>query len=73
MESFDLNYYWKSVVDTIQDGVMVVNPEGVVISVNRAFEEITGYEKNEIVGNPARRWAAPPAKSSARRRDATGV
>jgi two-component system response regulator HydG len=50
MESFDLNYYWKSVVDTIQDGVMVVNPEGVVVSVNRAFEEITGYEKNEIVG-----------------------
>jgi PAS domain S-box-containing protein len=51
MESFDLNYYWKSVVDTIQDGVMVVNPDGVVISVNRAFEEITGYKKNEIVGN----------------------
>jgi two-component system response regulator HydG len=50
MNSLDLNYYWKSVVDTIQDGVMVVNPEGLVISVNRAFEEITGYGKPEIVG-----------------------
>jgi two-component system response regulator HydG len=51
MNVVDLNYYWKSVVDTIQDGVMVVSPEGVVISVNRAFEEITGYRRNEIVGN----------------------
>ncbi len=51
MDSFELNYYWKSVVDTIQDGVMVVNPEGIVISVNRAFEEITGYGRDEIVGN----------------------
>jgi two-component system, NtrC family, response regulator HydG len=50
MNTFDLNYYWKSVVDTIQDGVMIVNPEGIVISVNRAFEEITGYGRHEIVG-----------------------
>jgi two-component system response regulator HydG len=46
----DLNYYWKSVVDTIQDGVMIVNPNGIIISVNRAFERITGYERSEIVG-----------------------
>ena len=50
MNHSDLNYYWKSVVDTIQDGVMVVSPEGVIISVNRAFEEITGYRRKEIVG-----------------------
>jgi two-component system, NtrC family, response regulator HydG len=50
MNDLDLNYYWKSVVDTIQDGVMIVNPEGVIVSVNRAFEDITGYGKNDIVG-----------------------
>jgi PAS domain S-box-containing protein len=50
MNMIDVNYYWKSVVDTIQDGVMVVNPQGIIISVNRAFEEITGYERAEIVG-----------------------
>ena len=50
MKTIDLDYYWKSVVDTIQDGVMVVNPEGVVVSVNRAFEEITGYNGHDIVG-----------------------
>ena len=46
----DFNQYWKTVVDTIQDGVMIVNPQGTIISVNRGFEEITGYRKADIVG-----------------------
>jgi two-component system response regulator HydG len=46
----DINYYWKTVVDTIQDGVMIVSPEGTIISINRAFEEITGYSHAEIIG-----------------------
>jgi two-component system, NtrC family, response regulator HydG len=50
MNLVDVNYYWKLVVDTIQDGVMVVSPEGVIVSVNRAFEQITGYSRHEIVG-----------------------
>jgi two-component system response regulator HydG len=50
VNSEDPNYYWKSVVDTIQDGVMIVNPDGIIISVNRAFKQITGYEPSEIIG-----------------------
>ncbi len=37
-------------VDTIQDGVMIVNTEGRIISINRAFETITGYEREEVIG-----------------------
>jgi PAS domain S-box-containing protein len=51
METKDLQYYWESVVNTIQDGIMIVNPQGIVISINRAFEEITGYQQSEVVGN----------------------
>ncbi|MCG6908578.1 MAG: sigma 54-interacting transcriptional regulator [Deltaproteobacteria bacterium] len=46
----ELDSYWKTVVDTIQDGVMIVNTDGVIVSVNRAFENITGYIRNEIIG-----------------------
>jgi PAS domain S-box-containing protein len=50
MSHQNLNQYWKAVVDTIQDGVMIVSPEGVIVSVNRGFEEITGYRRKEILG-----------------------
>jgi PAS domain S-box-containing protein len=50
MSADTLNAYWKTVVDTIQDGVMIVNPEGRIVSVNRAFEVITGYTRQEILG-----------------------
>jgi len=46
----DLNQYWKTVVDSIQDGVMIVDPDGTIVSVNRAFEEITGYSRRDIMG-----------------------
>lgn len=52
MNSEELNQYWKTVVDTIQDGVMIVSPEGTIVSVNRAFEEMTGHSRSEIVGRP---------------------
>ncbi len=50
MDSRDLNQYWKTVVDTIQDGVMIVNTEGTIISVNHAFETITGFRREEVQG-----------------------
>ena len=42
--------YWKTVIDTMMDGLMVVDPEGVIISINKAMESITGYTKDELVG-----------------------
>ena len=46
----ELNLYWKTVVDTIQDAIMIVDKGGTVVSVNKAFEEITKYTKEEIIG-----------------------
>jgi two-component system response regulator HydG len=46
----ELNNYWKTVVNTIQDGLMVVDRAGMIVSVNRALEDITGYTGKDLVG-----------------------
>lgn len=48
----ELNNYWKTVVDTIQDGVMIVDIKGTIVSVNKGLEKITGYTKEELIGKP---------------------
>jgi len=51
----EFNEYWKTVVDTIQEGVMIVAPGGVIISANHAFLEMTGYDLDELIGQPCSR------------------
>ena len=46
----ELDRYWKTVVNTIQDGIMIVDTHGRIISVNKAFEFITGFLKDDIIG-----------------------
>lgn len=49
-----LNQYWKTVVDTIQDGVMIVDKNGRIVFVNRSFKKITGYSEEEALGRSCR-------------------
>lgn len=48
----ELTNYWKTVVDTIQDGIMIVDKGGTIVSVNRALLRMTGYERGELIGHP---------------------
>ena len=50
MEDKTLNRYWETVIDIIHDGVMMVDPHGTIVSVNRAFAEMTGYRPDELIG-----------------------
>jgi transcriptional regulator with PAS, ATPase and Fis domain len=50
----DISKYWKTIVDTLQDGVMVVDPGGNVLSVNPAAEKLTGYTSEELIGQSCR-------------------
>ena len=47
----ELNRYWKKVVDTIKDGIMIVDKGGTIVSANRALEKITGYTRDEMMGS----------------------
>ncbi|MFZ5572361.1 MAG: sigma-54 interaction domain-containing protein [Thermodesulfobacteriota bacterium] len=50
----ELENHWKTILDTLQDGMMVVDPEGKIVAVNPATETLTGYKSSELVGNTCR-------------------
>jgi two-component system, NtrC family, response regulator HydG len=50
----DLSPYWKTIVDTLKEGLLVVNPEGTIVAVNPAAEVLTGYSAAELIGKSCR-------------------
>ena len=42
--------YWETVIETMMDGLMVVDPKGVIVAVNPAMERLTGYSREELLG-----------------------
>lgn len=52
MQEQEINRYWKTVVETIQDGVMIVDHRGIILSVNHGLETITGFNRKELIGQP---------------------
>ncbi len=55
MVTEEYNAYWRTVVDTIQEGVMIVDPAGIIVAANRAFWELTGYPPDALIGRPCSR------------------
>lgn len=54
MDLSELSRHWKTIVDTLQDGIMVVDPMGQVLAMNPAAERLTGYRAEELVGQSCR-------------------
>ncbi len=50
----EITRYWKTIADTLQDGLLVVDPEGVIQAANRAAERMTGYAVDELIGKSCR-------------------
>jgi PAS domain S-box-containing protein len=50
MNELDMNRYLKEIINTMNDGVVLISPDGVILMVNRALEEITGYGREELMG-----------------------
>jgi len=52
MLKYEFNRFWKSFLDIIQDGVLIIDTEGIIISVNRALQNMLGYCEQEMIGKP---------------------
>ncbi|MBW1801628.1 MAG: sigma 54-interacting transcriptional regulator [Deltaproteobacteria bacterium] len=42
--------YWPVIADTMAGGLALIGPDGRILLVNRAFEKITGYGRDDILG-----------------------
>jgi|UniRef100_A0A7C4EY75 PAS domain S-box-containing protein len=51
MKSDEIVYYWQAIIETMMDGLMVVDRDGMIVSVNKATEAITGYSREELIGS----------------------
>ncbi|MEE4314873.1 MAG: sigma 54-interacting transcriptional regulator [Desulfofustis sp.] len=69
----ELEGFWKTVVNTIRDGIMIINTGGAIVSVNRAFEEITGYSREELIGNSCRILDCDTCRQEEQEQEATDI
>jgi two-component system, NtrC family, response regulator HydG len=44
--------YWQTVVNTMTDGLMVVDNDRTIVAINKAMEALSGYSKEELIGEP---------------------
>jgi len=50
----DFSKHWETTIETLQDGLMVVDVNGNIVAVNAATEKLTGYSAEELVGSSCR-------------------
>jgi two-component system, NtrC family, response regulator HydG len=50
----DISKYWKTIIDTLPDGLIVVDTAGVIQAANPAAEKLTGYTISELLGSSCR-------------------
>ena len=50
----DIGKHWKTIFETLQDGLMVIDVEGNILAANPAAERLTGYAADELIGSNCR-------------------
>ena len=71
MDDHEINTFWKKIVNTINDGLMFVGPEGSILMVNKAFEALTGYRSEEAIGMPCNTLGCDACEHTLKTEDAS--
>jgi len=52
MKEQEINRHWKRVINTMNEGLIMIGLDGTIVMVNQAFEKLTGYGSDELIGRP---------------------
>ena len=52
MTEQDIDLYLREVIDTMNDGLIIVRPNGTIMMVNDALLRMTGFSKEELLNKP---------------------
>ncbi|MBF0377909.1 MAG: sigma 54-interacting transcriptional regulator [Desulfamplus sp.] len=50
----DIGKYWRTIIEAVHDGVMIVNAKGEIIASNSTAQLMTGYTEKELEGKSCR-------------------
>ncbi|MBU0969712.1 MAG: sigma 54-interacting transcriptional regulator [Proteobacteria bacterium] len=50
----DISKHWKRIIDTLQEGILVLDTAGIIQATNPAAEKLTGYPMAELTGASCR-------------------
>jgi two-component system nitrogen regulation sensor histidine kinase GlnL len=60
----ELRAYYEDLLSSLQDGVIILDPAGRIVSLNQAAEELTGFSGSQIAGLLIGELFPPPAPLS---------
>jgi two-component system nitrogen regulation sensor histidine kinase GlnL len=60
----ELRAYYEDLLSSLQDGVIILDPAGRIVSLNQAAEELTGFSGSQIAGRLIQEVFPPPAPLS---------
>ena len=52
MTEQDIDLYLREVIDTMNDGLIIIRPDGTIMLVNDALLRMTGFSKDELLNKP---------------------
>jgi two-component system response regulator HydG len=47
-KQLDIGRHWKAIIDTVNEGLIIIDVQGKIIAVNPAAEQMTGYSEKEL-------------------------
>lgn len=52
MRTQEINRYLKNIIGTMNEGLLLIAPDGTIMMLNKAFEDLTGFRQDELIGRP---------------------